>query len=218
MDSAACGGGRPQPSWYGAGVLVRKDVVGEGSDVSASRRSPAQRRKRRLWRGILAGLASIAAVVAVGLPLYVFPPVSSPEPPDVVFVMGPPDQWRLDWAQQLLAEGTAGALMISTPDPDTGGLCGADEPYPVECARPEPFTTRGEARWLRSEMVARGWSRAIVITVTPHVSRTRVVFDRCIPSGVQVVGRSTGLNLAKWAYQYLYQTAGFIKVALNPGC
>jgi hypothetical protein len=186
--------------------------------VSASRQSPAQRRKRRLWRGILAGLASIAAVVAAGLPLYVFPPVSSPEPADVVFVIGPPDQWRLDWAQQLLAEGTAGALMISTPDPDTGSLCGTDEPDTVECARPEPFTTRGEARWLRSEMAARGWSRAIVITATPHVSRARVIFDRCIPSGVQVVGRSTGLNPAKWAYQYLYQTAGFLKMAFNPGC
>jgi len=186
--------------------------------VGVSRPSAAGRRKRRLRRSILAGLALVLAVVAAGLPVYVFPPISAPEPADVVFVIGPPDQWRLDWAQELVADGTAGALMISTDDPDAEGLCTASAPYPVECARPDPFTTRGEARWLRSEMAAHGWSRAIVITMTPHVSRTRVIFGRCVPGGVQVIGRSTGLNPARWAYQYLYQTAGFVKVALNPGC
>jgi hypothetical protein len=41
--------------------------------------------------------------------------------------------------------------------------------------------------------------------------RTRLIIDRCVPSGVQVVGRPTDLTLGDWAYQYAYQTGAFFK-------
>ncbi len=81
-----------------------------------------------------------------------------------------------------------------------------------------PFTTRGEARLLQQEMAAHGWRTATVITTTPHVLRARVLMDRCVPSGVNVVGRAIRLRPLDWAHQYLYQTGAFVKVLLNPGC
>jgi len=33
-----------------------------------------------------------------------------------------------------------------------------------------------------------------------------------------MVSTSRGMSLGKWAYEYLYQTGGFIKAATDRGC
>jgi hypothetical protein len=162
-------------------------------------------------RGLAAVLISAAVLFAASLPLYVFPPQSAPRPADVVFVIGPPEQWRVGWARQLIAKGQAKALMISAIDPAKDPNCKKKTSYPVLCRRVAPFTTRGEARWLKFEMELHGWNRALIITTTPHVVRARLIMDRCVPHGVQVVGRSTGLSFGRWVAQYRYQTGAFLK-------
>ncbi|MFT8636957.1 MAG: YdcF family protein [Pseudoclavibacter sp.] len=169
------------------------------------------RRHHPVLRGLVAAVICLATLFAASLPLYVFPPQSAPKPADVVFVIGPPRWWRIVWARRLIAAGDARALMISVPDPASEPACHAQQSYPVFCQRVTPFTTQGEARWLQGAMARHGWNRAIVITTTPHVVRTRLVMDRCVPSGVQVVGRPTDLTLGDWAYQYAYQTGAFFK-------
>ena len=177
-------------------------------------RPPAVRRRRLWWL-----VAAVLLVVALGgLPLFVFPSQQPAGPADVVFVIGPPRGWRITWANQLVASGHAKALMISTPDPATEAACLTLTEVPVLCRRPDPFTTRGEARWLRAEMAARGWRTALVITGTPHLTRTRYVMDRCVPEGVQVVGRTTGMNPALWVYQYAYQSTAWVKALAQRGC
>lgn len=156
-------------------------------------------------------LTSATVLFVASLPLYVFPPQSAPRPADVVFVIGPPEQWRVDWARQLMARGRSKALMISAIAPDKDPNCKKKTSYPVLCRRVSPFTTRGEARWLKFEMELHGWKRALVITTTPHVVRSRLIMDRCVPHGVQVVGRSTGLSFGRWVAQYKYQTGAFLK-------
>lgn len=174
--------------------------------------SPGGRhRHRRVRRVVLTVLVCIVVLFGASLPLYVFPPQSTPQRADVVFVIGPPREWRIDWAKQLMAEGRGETLMVSVPDPSGYPICREKLGYPVLCKKSSPFTTQGEARWLREEMAAHGWTRATVITVTPHVMRTRLIMDRCVPDGVQVVGRQTDLTLGDWAYQYAYQTGAFFK-------
>ena len=63
-----------------------------------------------------------------------------------------------------------------------------------------------------------GWTSATVITFTPHVTRTRLLMQRCFAGTLRVAADTTPLPLAEWAGQYFYQTGAFVKVALNPGC
>lgn len=174
-----------------------------------------------LWvgiRGPLPGLLLLVATLVVSLfALLVLPPISAPSRSDVVFVIGPSDGWRVAWAEQLVDEGLAGEIMISVSDPEAVSVCAAGQydGVTVLCQRPDPFTTQGEARLLKAAMTAHGWATATVITVTPHVARTRVYFDRCIDTGVTVVGRSTGMNnLGDWAHQIEYQLGAFLKAFL----
>lgn len=90
---------------------------------------------------------------------------------------------------------------------------------PVVCDQPEPFTTQGEARDLAATMTAHGWTSAIVLTVTPHVARTRLLIGRCTGEPVQVIGVDDELAVpTAWLWYAGYQVGGFAKAFATPGC
>ena len=59
---------------------------------------------------------------------------------------------------------------------------------------------------------------ADVITSTPHVARARLLLGRCVDDGIQVLGVDTRIGPGEWVWQYLYQTGGFVKALVTPGC
>ena len=159
-------------------------------------------------------------MVVVGLPAYVFPLQDDPAGADVVFVIGPPDARRVALAEQLLTAGATEAL-VSVPGPDQGppdltdtGLAFCRESA-VTCRTPVPFTTAGEALMLGDSAPPDG-AKVVVVTFTPHVSRTRYIFEKCYPGAVSVVGVDQNLSLGDWIYQYAYQSAAFVKAWLTP--
>ena len=99
-----------------------------------------------VWSGLLTVLAGFWLIVLVGLPLYVFPPADSVEKSDVVLVLGPPMQARLDLAEQLRDEGLVDRIVISVQA--SGGQTAQDialcEDEGVTCVVADPSTTRGE--------------------------------------------------------------------------
>ncbi|WP_309133825.1 hypothetical protein [Cellulomonas sp.] len=184
-----------------------------GPDPSAH--APARRRVRR---AAVALVAAVLALPAVTAPLLVAPPQDPPGTADVAVVLGPPQPWRVEWALELAADGRAGALLVFVDDPAEVPVCVGDTEVPVVCRRPDPFTTRGEARGLRAEMQARGWRTATVITAAPNVVRARWLVGRCVEEGVQVVGRREDIGLDRWVMRYAWQVGGYAKAALDPGC
>ncbi len=184
------------------------------------------------------GAKAVAIVVAaalvmgvVGAPVYVLPATDDPAPVDAVYVIGPPTDERMELAQDLIDQGLSDTLLVSIPDADgvytamldtyerantacDGGIEGAE----VLCFEPDPFTTRGEARYLRDLAAERGWSRVSVITFTPHITRTRVIMERCFDGDLTYLDPGGFIPPWVWVYQYGYQTAGFVKVALADGC
>jgi uncharacterized SAM-binding protein YcdF (DUF218 family) len=58
----------------------------------------------------------------------------------------------------------------------------------VLCFRPDPYSTRGEARAVARMAAARGWRSVLVVTSTYHVTRARLLFDRCVGARVSVTG------------------------------
>jgi hypothetical protein len=170
-------------------------------------------------RGIIAAVAAcsvLSAVLAIAMALvYVAPPRATPAAdPDAVMVVGPVSAWRVQWALQLA--GPTSALVLSVDDPSIHAECRISF---VVCFRADPYTTQGEARELRTLMAEHGWRTVTVVTSTPHQVRTQLRMDWCVPRGVTVVSRPTGLSPGDWLYQYAYQTAGFAKALLiTPGC
>lgn len=185
---------------------------------------PRSRSRRTV--GLVAGVVTTAflLVASAGLPVYVFPRVDSPGESDVILVLGPPTQNRVRLAQQLAAEGYARQLLVSVPSrgPQSAKqleVCNDDTlPYEVSCFTPHPFTTQGEAQALRRLADEDQVQSALVITMTPHVSRARVILERCFDGELRMLSDNATIPLITWAYQYVYQSAGFLKVATRSGC
>lgn len=192
--------------------------------VASARYCAAVRRGLRIV--VAAGVATVA-VALLGLPLYVAPAHDQPRPVDAVYVIGPPSDARIALAEDMIADGLANTLVVSLIDapveraamPAAAAACdGEARDYPVHCSEPDPFTTRGEARWLRELVDRHGWESVAVVTATPHLTRARVIMERCWDGDISYVKAREPLSPALWAYQYLYQSAAFGKVAVERGC
>jgi uncharacterized SAM-binding protein YcdF (DUF218 family) len=186
-------------------------------------------RKKRLFFRSIAVVATLAIVWAVaGIFLYVAPPSDEPQHADVLFVLGPPDQ-RMVYAEQLMQQGYAPTLAVSSPVDKDGrfeaSICDAQRSYRVICFKTDPFTTQGEARALKNLSAQYGWRSANVLTAQFHVTRARVIVRRCYLGDLHMIADRRSLPVISlinptdsWAYQYLYQTAAFVKVAIHPSC
>ena len=90
--------------------------------------------------------------------------------------------------------------------------------YRVICFKPSPATTRGEAEEIGRLARQHHWKSLIVVTSMYHVSRARLIVTRCMPGTVLMVAAPGKPSVADWAYQFLYQTGGFIKAGLHRAC
>lgn len=174
---------------------------------------------RRILLVVTIMVAAIGQLVLAGVPVYVLPLQAPPRESDVILVMGPPEDWRFDHAVELVDAGIADTVMVSVWSDHVAVLCREPQDFEVICDDPRPFTTQGEARWLRDTMLEQGWDRATVITSAPHLNRARLYLGRCVGDHADVVSAPAGYSLSEWAYQYVYQTLGFVRAALQTrGC
>lgn len=158
-----------------------------------------------------------------------------PEPADALLVLGPADATRIEVAAQLMDQGLAPVAVVATPDPvettwpsdaefseDRTYCDGTDQPYEVICFEPNPSTTQGEAMKLRELAEERGWDNVIVLTYRPHVARSQLIIGRCFDGTTQwptfdYQDSYSPLKAATWR-EYVYQSAGFLKAWVTPGC
>ncbi len=176
--------------------------------------------------GVLGALVLVLALTWLvgGYFVIVRPATDLPARVDAIFVLGPPDvSDRLDLAARYAREGYASNLVVSAAVlPAQRAVCEHGVPgapqVRVTCFQPEPATTRGEAEQLRRLVAAHHWSSVLVVTSTYHISRARMILQRCYSGRLLMVPARRGIGAADWAYQYLYQTGGYAKALLNPGC
>lgn len=184
-------------------------------------------------------LLLIPVAVVAGVPVYVQPRTDPLRKADAIFILGGyGDRRKFGFA--LYQQGWAPNVVISNPigriQPDPGQwwierwckstTWGSDElpepkPWPTStkfCPNPEPGTTLGEARALRKLAIENGWHTVIVVTFRPHIARARMIFERCFDGDVIMVQSPVDIPLTQWAYEYIYQTAGFIKALFNRSC
>ena len=63
-----------------------------------------------------------------------------------------------------------------------------------------------------------GWRTVIVVTFRPHASRARYILEKCFDGELVMVPNPTPISVRRWAFEYLYQTAGYVRALLQPGC
>lgn len=156
----------------------------------------------------------LVLLVAAGLPLYVFPPPGHVGSADLAYVLGPAQPDRIALAEQLRDQGVVSQILVSV-GPFGAGPTAKDLPVCrkkyVTCDVPDPLKTRGEAAMLGDYAATHTVHRTVVITFAPQVMRARFIFAKCYSGDTSVVSVDEHLRLREWAYQYVYQTAGFLK-------
>lgn len=137
---------------------------------------------------LLLRVLALALLAWAGLALYlfVFPHRDRPAHASAIVVLGGDARQRLPLALKLAGAGVAPVLVVS----DGAGsdwaparaLCAhpGGHAFKVVCFRPDPFSTRGEARRLARMAAAHGWRSLLVVTSTYHVYRARMLFQRCL--------------------------------------
>ena len=141
----------------------------------------------------------VGAWLALCAVFFVWPRVAAPPAHvDAVVVLSGARNNRLDPALDLIRRGLAPVLVISGAAADprwlrARALCRAGhvDGAHVICFEPRPFSTRGEARAVGALARRHRWNRIVVVSSTFHLTRAQMLFRRCYPGRLWLVGTPT---------------------------
>jgi uncharacterized SAM-binding protein YcdF (DUF218 family) len=180
-------------------------------------------RRPRIRRWVVSVCLLLIAAVIGGLPVYVRPQVDQLRHADAILILGGPHYSRYPFGFDLATQGWATNVVVSNPhganDPWMTGFC-ADphHPFNLHCFVPDPPTTKGEGQELRRLAAQNGWRTIIVVTFRPHVSRARFILEQCFDGDLIMVAPPGPISAPRWASEYVYQTVGYLRAVLQPGC
>jgi uncharacterized SAM-binding protein YcdF (DUF218 family) len=180
------------------------------------------RRRRRRWAVVGVVCALVAAWVGLGWRVYGHPQTDPLRKADAVVVLGGTPYERFDLGLKLAQEGYAPYLLISQStganDHNMDKYCHGHFSFTVKCFIPDPWTTEGEAREIRSDAERYGWHHVIVITFTPHVSRARYIVGKCFDGDITMVASPAPTGFQFWAWMFIRQSGSYVKAFLTQGC
>lgn len=180
--------------------------------------------RRHRYRRMATSIGLLVIVIGfVGAPVYVRPQADPLQPADAILVLGGPDFRRYPFGLGLGAVGWAPTVVLSNPYGANNAwltnLCATPRTdFQLRCFVPDPRSTRGEAQEFHRLAEQYGWRRVIVVTHTAHISRARYLLERCFSGELTMVASPSDVSLPRWAYEYAYQTAGFVKALAQDGC
>jgi uncharacterized SAM-binding protein YcdF (DUF218 family) len=176
-------------------------------------------RRKRVWMPLaVTGTLFLAATAR----LFVWPSTNHADRADAVVVLDGGSGERLEEARALMARRVAPTLAISTGrelDVDEAGdLCTKPQQFEVVCFTPRPDSTRGEARALAKLGRENGWNEVVLVTSTYHVTRARMLLERCFDGRVEVVAASPPRQPLHWAGAVVHEWAAMVETTLRRGC
>jgi uncharacterized SAM-binding protein YcdF (DUF218 family) len=163
--------------------------------------------------GLTVAVAAVAlVVVAATIVLFVQPGDSAARRADAIVVLGPGvNGERLREGLRLKRLGKAPLLVISRAR-DAGWEAGrrlcATRSAEAFCFRADPYTTRGEARTIANLARLRRWRSLLVVTSVYHVTRVRLLYERCTDARVEVVGADPHAGVDEWIRLVAHEWAG----------
>jgi uncharacterized SAM-binding protein YcdF (DUF218 family) len=172
-------------------------------------------RRTLLVTAVVAAVVLGLAVVAVNLRLFVFPPTSTPKHADAVVVLAGGDGERLDKGLELVRQGVAHNLVVSTGPNE---LCGTRHDFAVFCFLPDPDTTRGEVEAIGRIADREGWRHLVLVTSDYHATRARLLLERCFAGNVDVTAAHSGKGPLSLLWAIGHEWGGLIESAIHRDC
>lgn len=134
---------------------------------------------------------AVAALGVASIPLFILYDDDRETKADAVMVLAG-DKRRLPVALELVERGVAPVLVISDGlDPrwtQANRLCRFGDSDRILCVRPDPYSTRGEARLAARLARERDWDSLVVVSSRFHLLRARTLFERCFDGRLDLVG------------------------------
>ncbi len=90
--------------------------------------------------------------------------------------------------------------------------------FNATCVTPDPVNTRGEARNLGRVARERGWQSVTVISQRSHMTRARLLMERCYDGEIRMLPRDVERGVIGSARVLVYESAAMVKAWLTPGC
>jgi uncharacterized SAM-binding protein YcdF (DUF218 family) len=171
----------------------------------------------------VAGCVLLIAAVIGGVPLYVRPQIDPLRHADAILILGGTGRDRYPFGIELGVQGWAPTVVISLErlghnDPWTEYCAKPNPRFSTHCFVPDPPNTAGEAQELRRLATRYGWRTVIVVTFRPHISRARFILKQCFDGDLVMVASPADLSVLQWGFEYLKQTAAYVRAAVQPGC
>jgi uncharacterized SAM-binding protein YcdF (DUF218 family) len=146
-------------------------------------------------------LLLVIGFVAATARLIIWPPSAHPARADAVVVLSGSRGERLDRALELMRTGVADVLVISSSgnerlEPRSSRLCrtGRGSGFTVLCFHPLPDSTRGEAKTIARLATRNRWHSIVVVTSRYHVTRAKLLVERCFDGDVDTVAATYDLS------------------------
>lgn len=174
---------------------------------------------KRARRWVALFCVVLVGFALAGLPVYVKPQIDPLRKADAILILGGFGPDRYTFGLDLANEGWAPKVVVSRASLALPWRCEMQqEKKRMYCFTPSPNTTAGEAQEFRRLADQNHWRSVIVITFRPHISRARYILQQCFDGEITMVASPAQISPARWVYEYFYQTAGYIKAALQPAC
>jgi uncharacterized SAM-binding protein YcdF (DUF218 family) len=171
--------------------------------------------RRRSHRA--AAIVAVVVVVFVGFTarLFVWPDLNAPVHADAIVVLGGAGP-RINDGFALAQEGVAPLLVFSLNHiqqcpPSTAQTT-------IRCFHPNPISTRGEGRAIRTLAARYHLHRIILVVSTPQATRARLRVGRCYHGQILVTAVSPG-GPAQWIQALAYEWGALFKaLVLQRSC
>jgi uncharacterized SAM-binding protein YcdF (DUF218 family) len=201
--------------------LMRRPAFAATSSRAVS--SGGSGRRRCILRFVASACVLLTAAVIGGLPIYVRPQIDPLRHADAIFILGGYGDLRYSFGLELGMQGWAPTVVVSNPhgkdDPWLTRYCATRHAgFDLQCFSPDPPTTKGEGQQLRRLASQFGWRTVIVVTFRPQISRARYILEHCFDGDLVMAASPDHLPARRWVYEYVYQTAGYARALLGPGC
>jgi uncharacterized SAM-binding protein YcdF (DUF218 family) len=137
-------------------------------------------------------LAVVLVAVSVALWPFLFPTSDEPFVDGPVVALGG-NEARVTASAELVdaADEPRELVLLADSIVAAAELGIACDPPAVHCVFPEPMNTFGEAILVDRMVGDRGWKQVTVVTDPFHVTRSRLLFHRCLDVPVRVVAIET---------------------------
>lgn len=174
--------------------------------------------RRHLLRLVVAGLMVAVVLFAVTARMFVWPATDEVETVDAVVLFAGGRGERLELAEDLMDQGVATVLVIpnglSTEWPQGNRACTEDRPYEVRCLRPDPDTTRGEARAIAALAESESWETLLAVTSSYQLSRAGWLLRRCFDGEVLTARAQPDLGPVAWATRIGHEWLAWSRAAV----